>query len=395
VLDSVNLHDSALREINERKRTELLLQESESRYRQIVENADDAIYRTDAHGSITYVNPTSLELLGINTTEGLLGRNYLDFIVPDWCRKVRRFYARQFLDGELNTYLEFPIITSDGHELWLGQNVRLIKDADRSIGFQAVARDITAIKRSQEALLLARDQAQEASHLKSDLLARVSHELRTPLSGILGYAELLSDEAFGTLTDEQKGAAKTIVESADYLTTMINDLLDEAQIEARKLVLQVSECSPGSLLHDIEEMMTVLAQKRGLVLRTILDPSTPLIIYSDPQRLRQIMINLVANAIKFTKEGEVCVKMFQPDPNHWAVQVSDTGIGIPKDSQAIIFEPFQKADSALIGSNRGVGLGLSITKQLVDLMDGRIELVSEFGKGSTFLITLPLHRSAR
>ena len=395
VLDSVYLYDSAMREINERKRTEILLQESESRYRQIVENADDLIYRTNADGSIAYVNPTSLQLLGINDINSLLGRNYLDFIVPSWRRKVRQFYAHQFLSEESNTYFEFPITTSDGHELWLGQNVQVIKDADRVIGFQAVARDITAIKRSQEALLLARDQAQEANHLKSDLLARVSHELRTPLSGILGYAELLRDDAFGTLSDEQKQVAKTIVESTEYLANMINDLLDQAQIEARKLVLRFSECSPGNLLHDLEEMMTVLAQKRGLVLRTILDPSAPVTVYSDPQRLRQIMINLVANAIKFTKKGEVCVKMFQPDPIHWAIQVSDTGIGISKEAQAIIFEPFQKADSSLTGYNRGVGLGLSITKQLVDMMDGQIELVSQVGEGSTFLVTLPINRRVK
>ncbi|MGA7194710.1 MAG: PAS domain S-box protein, partial [Anaerolineales bacterium] len=395
VLDSINLYDSARQEIADRKWTEVLLQESESRYRQIVENADDLIYRTNTEGIITYVNPTGLRLFGTDNINSVLGTNYLEFIVPSWRKKVRRFYVHQFLSGDSNTYFEFPTTTSDGHEVWLGQNVQIIKDADLIIGFQAVARDITAIKRSQEALSLARDQAQEASHLKGDLLARVSHEFRTPLSGILGYAELLRDNVLGPLSEDQRRAAGTIVESSEFLTNMISDLLDQAQIEARKLVLQFSECSLADLIDDLKKMMEVLVQKRGLTLQTVLEPGMPITVYSDPQRLRQILINLVANAIKYTKQGEVCIKIFQPDATHWAMQVSDTGIGIPEDAQRIIFEPFQKVDGSLTGQNRGVGLGLSITKQLVDLMGGQIELTSKIGEGSTFLVTFPVNKAKR
>lgn len=395
VLDSVNLYDSAMREVAERKRTEILLQASEARYRQIVEDADELIYRTNAEGYITYVNPTGLRLFCVDKVEDILGRSYLEFIVPDWRTKAQRFYVRQFLSGESNTYFEFPTITSDGHELWLGQNVQIIREADRIVGFQAVARDITAIKHAQEALSLARDQAQQASHFKSDLLSKVSHELRTPLAGIMGYAELLRDQAFGPLARDQKQAVETIAESSEYLSNVISDLMDQAQIEAKKLVLHFGECSPGELLHDIEEMMTVLAQKRGLTLRIILEADVPALVYSDEQRLRQILINLVANAIKFTKHGEVCVRMFRPDPAHWAMQVSDTGIGIPAEVQAIVFEPFQKANSSLTSDNRGVGLGLSITKQLIELLDGQITLTSEVGKGSTFLVILPISKTGR
>ncbi|MGE5774809.1 MAG: histidine kinase N-terminal 7TM domain-containing protein [Chloroflexota bacterium] len=392
VLDSVNLYESAIREVEERKRTEFMLQESEARYRQIVENADELISRTTIGGDITYVNSTSLRLFGIDKIEHILGRNYLDFVAAGWRTKVQRFYLHQFLSSEPNTYFEFPVITSDGHERWLGQNVQVIRQGDQIVGFQAVARDITAIKRAQEALLLARDQAQEASHFKSDLLAKVSHELRTPLFGILGYAELLRDGTLGTLAPDQKQAAETIAGNSHYLANMISDLMDQAQIEAKKLVLQFSECSPGELLQSLEEIMSVLAQKKGLALRTILDPQVPSTIYSDAQRLRQILINLIANAIKFTKQGEICVRIFMPNENQWALQVSDTGIGIPAEARAIIFEPFQKVNSILTKDNRGVGLGLSITKQLVDLMGGQIVLHSEVGKGSTFTITFPLKK---
>ncbi|HUH98944.1 MAG TPA: PAS domain S-box protein [Anaerolineales bacterium] len=392
VLDNINLYTSAMQEIAERKRTESLLQESEARYRQIVETANDLIYRTDAQGHILYVNPTSLRLFGLDRIEDILGKSYLDFIIPDWREKVRRLYVRQFLSGESNTYFEVPVLTLDGHELWLGQNVQVIRDDGRVVGFQAVARDITAIKQAQEALAIARDQAQEANHLKSDLLARVSHELRTPLSGILGYAELLRDNTFGPLSEDQRRVAKTIVESSEYLTNMINDLLDQAQIDAKKLVLRFSECSPADLLGGLKEIMAVSAQKKGLTLRTVLEPDAPVTVYSDPQRLRQILINLVANAIKFTKQGEVSIRILGANPTHWALQVSDTGIGIPEESQAIIFEPFQKVDSSLTGRNRGFGLGLSITKQLVDLMGGQLELASKVGEGTTFLVTLPINK---
>ncbi|HSK88681.1 MAG TPA: ATP-binding protein, partial [Anaerolineales bacterium] len=263
------------------------------------------------------------------------------------------------------------------------------------VGFQAVARDITTIKRAQEALSLARDQAQEASHFKGDLLARVSHELRTPLAGVMGYAELLRDQAFGPLSKDQMQAVETIAESSEYLSTVISDLMDQAQIEAKKLVLHFGECSPSELLQHLEEMMAVLAQKRGLTLRMILEPDVPARVESDNQRLRQILINLVANAIKFTKQGEVCVRIFRPDQTHWAMQVSDTGIGVPEEAQATIFEPFQKVKSVLTRDNRGIGLGLSITKQLIDLLDGQIVLTSQAGKGSTFLVTLPIHKTGR
>ncbi|HSB00978.1 MAG TPA: ATP-binding protein, partial [Anaerolineales bacterium] len=155
---------------------------------------------------------------------------------------------------------------------------------------------------------------------------------------------------------------------------------------------QFSQCSPGELLQNLEEIMSVLAQKKGLTLRTILEPEMPVTVYSDAQRLRQILINLVANAIKFTKQGEICVRMFQPNSTSWAIQVSDTGIGIPVEAQALVFEPFQKVNSFLTKDNRGIGLGLSITKQLVDLMGGQITLNSEVGKGSIFTVTFPISK---
>jgi PAS domain S-box-containing protein len=376
VLDNANLYSSALLEIAERKRTESLLQESEARYRQIVESASDIIYRTDSQGFFIYVNPTAYHLMGFKTDTEVLGKHFLTLASPKVRNRLKRFYNHQYLKGETNTYYEFQALTSDGQEIWLGQNVQIIRENGKIVGFQAVARNISDIKQAQDALAIARDQALEASRLKSKLLASVSHELRTPLSGILGYAELLHDNSFGPLIPDQKSAVGNIIQSANYLTTMINELLDEAQIEAKTLILKLEPCSPRTILDGIEASMGILAQNKGLSLSTTIDPGVP--------------NSLIGNAIKFTKKGGVNVRMFMNNPLQWGIEVSDTGIGIPEKEQPQIFEPFHKVDSSLTGDNRGTGLGLSITKQLVDLMEGQIKLGSELGRGSIFTISLPI-----
>jgi PAS domain S-box-containing protein len=390
VLDNAQLYNSALLEIADRKRTEALLQESEVRYRQIVESASDIIYRTDSQGIFTYVNPTAYHMMGFKSDTDVIGKNFLELASPQARDRLKNFYDLQYLNGEINTYYEFPALTLNGQEIWLGQNVQIIKEGEKIIGFQAVARNINDIKQAQDALSIARDQALEASRLKSKLLANVSHELRTPLSGILGYAELLYDNSFGPLIVEQKDAIGNIIQSANYLATMINELLDEAQIEAKTLILKMESCFPQTLLDGIDASMGILARNKGLVLTTLIDPGLPEKIICDERRIQQILINLIGNAIKFTKKGEVKVRLFRSNHSHWGIEVSDTGIGISIKDQAQIFEPFHKVDSSLTGDNRGTGLGLSITKQLVDLMDGQINLQSEIGKGSTFTLSLAI-----
>jgi PAS domain S-box-containing protein len=390
VLDNANLYDAALRELEERKRAESLLRESEVRFRQIVENASDIIYRADNEGNFTYVNPTALNLMGFKSESEVLGRNYLELARPEWRAKLKRFYVRQFLRGEQNSYFEFEALTNDGRAIWIGQSVQIIRDAEKVIGFQAVARDITKLKQAQEALALARDQAMEASRFKSQLLAKISHELRTPLGSIIGYAELLQGRAFGELNEEQRDATNNIVDSANYLNTMINELLDQAQIEARSLKLHILPFSPAEMLAQVAVTMSILAQRKNLAFSHTIEAGFPENLLGDAKRLQQILINLTGNAIKFTTKGSVKVELFRPDPTHWAMRVSDTGAGIPKDAQAYIFEPFRQVDNAITHYNRGTGLGLSITKQLVELMGGQIDLQSEVDQGSVFTVTLPI-----
>ena len=383
----VTIHD-----ITRRKQAESLVQESESRFRQIVENASDLIYRFDNTGHVTYANPSTLHLLGFEKEADVLGRYFIDLTLPEYRTKLKRFYFHQYLSREKTTYQEFPTLTADGREVWLGQSVQLIYAGDEILGFQALARDITAIKQAQESLRIARDQALEASRAKSQLLSRVSHELRTPLGGILGYGELLRDSTFGDLNAGQTKAIHEIIESTNHLTAMVNELLDEAQIRANTTILQEKPFSPATLLQQASAGLEVLAHNKGLKFTTSLDPNLPAELYGDERRLRQIIINLAGNAIKFTRAGEVSVKLLRPVEDAWEIQVSDTGVGISKESRGIIFEPFRQVDNSITRDNRGIGLGLSITKQLVDIMNGRIVLESEPGKGSTFIVILPIQK---
>lgn len=249
--------------------------------------------------------------------------------------------------------------------------------------------EITERRRAEEALMEARDRAVEASRLKTELLARVSHELRTPLSVILGYAEALLMGAFGPLSAEQQQSAQEIAQSTNYLTRVITDLLSEAQLEASKLKLNIDSFAPADLVADVHSKMNPLAQAKGITLTTDVAADLPPILWGDLYRLRQILTNLVSNAIKFTQQGTVKVELYRPDTDHWALQVSDTGPGIPDEAQAYIFEPFRQIDGSLTRLQGGAGLGLSIVKQLTNLMEGWITLTSQVGQGSTFSVIFP------
>jgi len=377
------------REITERIRAETALEESEARFRQIVENASDILCRVDPEGHFTYLNPTGLRILGYQESD-LMGCHFADLIAPRARQRISRLYLQQVLKKIPNTYQEFPVITGDGREIWLGQNVQIILEGDKVVGLQALARDITERKLFEDALSLARDQALEASQLKSQLLSKVNHELRTPLGAILGFGELLRSGTFGELTEQQLGAATQIVDSVNYLTSIVNELLDIAQIEARKVMLRMDECNPRQLLKDVEASMAILAHNKGLTFSTSATPDLPQTILGDERRLKQILINLAGNAIKYTQKGEVNVKVYRADSSHWAMEVHDTGIGIPAEAQAYIFEPFRQVQSTSTSENRGTGLGLSITRQLVELMGGEINLKSDPGRGSVFTVKLPI-----
>lgn len=245
-------------------------------------------------------------------------------------------------------------------------------------------------KRYQEELVIARDQAMSASRAKSTLLAKVSHELRTPLNGILGYGELLHYDAFGELSEKQKSATHQIIESTHFLTEMVNELLDAAQLDANMVVLKNEALSPTQLMESVEKKLATLASQKNLELRTSVSAALPERLLGDERRLQQVIFNLAGNALKFTKQGGVTLEMLRIDAGHWAIRISDTGIGIPREARQYIFESFRQVDNKVTRESRGSGLGLSITRQLVELMKGEISLESEVGVGSVFTVLLPL-----
>ena len=238
------------------------------------------------------------------------------------------------------------------------------------------------------------EHALAVNRLKSSILTRVSHELRTPLGVITLYGEMLQySQKFEPLSEETQDALSRILESAEDLTFYIEELLDQSALDANTLAIREDSFSPAKLLEKVYSQMHLVAKDKGLVLNVTVDPNMPEIIRGDMNRVQQVMVNLVGNAVKFTSEGKVQVAICLHDVGHYAIRVSDTGPGISSEEQAFIFEPFRQGTHSVKDTRIGIGLGLSIVKQLVDLMNGRIIVESEIGQGSTFTVLLPLNET--
>ncbi len=246
------------------------------------------------------------------------------------------------------------------------------------------------LEQRQEALAQARDEAISANRFKTQLVANVSHDLRTPLTGILGFADMLREGVYGPISQPQDSAVERIMENANRLIQMVNNLLEQAQLESGKITLQNEPFSPKELVVELDHLMQVLASRKGIEFTSFVDPALPSQLVGDRQRLHQMMMNLTHNAIKFTSVGHVHLEALKMDDQYWAIQVSDTGTGIPQEFHATIFKPFQQIDSSTTRQNVGVGLGLAIVKQLVEQMKGEITLDSTPNQGSVFTIKLPL-----
>lgn len=230
----------------------------------------------------------------------------------------------------------------------------------------------------------------EVERLKSTFIGMISHELRTPVNAILGYAEMFKEQVYGPVNEKQVNMTERIMANARRLLSLVNDLLDQAQIEAGKLSIRRKEVQLSVLLQNMHEAMDHQSAEKGLLLASTLDPALPETILGDPLRLQQILVNLVSNAIKFTEQGSVHVRFSKHKADRWQMQVSDTGRGIPAEQIPLIFDPFRQAESGAMREHGGVGLGLSIVKQLVTLMNGEVTVESQPGVGSTFSVILPL-----
>jgi PAS domain S-box-containing protein len=373
-----------------KKKVEDALVESERRYRQIVETANDIIYKADHQGNFIYVNPVAVRKTGYPEGE-LLKKNFTDLIDQDMVEGIKAFYHEQFLKRIPSTYKEFVILTKNGDKMWVGQNVEIIFTPGNKVnGFAAVVREITLRKKMEIQMLQAKKEAEQSAMVKEQFLANMSHEIRTPMNAIIGFTDLLLKTK---LDGEQKEFLSSIKNSGENLLYLINDILDFTKISANKITFEQIQFNVYDLIELATGLFDPRIKEKKIQLITEIDKTVPKLLYGDPYRLNQILLNLISNAIKFTEKGEVSVKLKAKEINKEMVALSaevlDTGIGISQDKISNIFQSFTQASNETTRKYGGTGLGLSIVKNLVELQGGKISLESKEGRGSVFYFTIP------
>lgn len=382
-------------DITEQKKTLEKLQNSELKYRQLVECASDMIHGCDHKGYFIYVNPVACHVLGYSE-EQLLGRHYSEFVVPEYRPILEAFYRKQYQERIPDTYIEFKGITGRGEIIWVGQSVHMLLEGDRLKGFQTVARNITERKKVENELIYAKQVAEKSMRAKEQFLSVMSHEIRTPLNAVIGLTHLLLEENPLPEQIEQLNAIKF---SADNLMVIINDILDFSKIESGKINFEKIDFEPVSIFKGIQQSLNFKAEEKNLRLLFSLDKKIPAKLSGDPVRLNQILLNLVSNAIKFTEKGYVEIKasVLKDADKEISLEfrVSDTGIGIESDKLTAIFESFTQASSETTRKYGGTGLGLTITKRLIELQGGTIQVNSRLGMGSEFIFNLTFGTAVR
>src|SRR5712692_7929298 len=376
-------------DISERLEAQRALGESEELFRTVSAAAPIGIFCTNASGKIIYTNRRWEEMTG-RKGEDAMRSGLADAVHPEDRAIVEKLWESGFaLRMELRDQCRF--LTPEGHVNWVQWQTKALVGRDGALeGYVGVIEDITRRRAAEQRLMEAKQVAEAASRAKSEFLANMSHEIRTPLNGILGMTELALDTE---LKPEQREYLEMVRSSAESLLGIINDILDFSKIEAGRLDLESVSFSLPDCIESALEPLAVRAQQKGLEVTWALQGDVPEVLLGDPTRLRQILINLVGNAIKFTKEGEVSVRAQRLQSKDGFIRirfsVSDTGMGIPKDKQQQIFDAFSQADSSTTREFGGTGLGLSISARLIQLMKGEIELESTPGKGSSFTFNVP------
>jgi len=376
-------------DVTDRKRAEAALQVSEAHLRAILDHSPALIFLKDIAGRYLDVNRQFEQAFGLSR-EMILGRTDAELFSPEQARTFGD-NDRMVLDAKRPLQFEEVALYGDGFHTSLVVKFPLLLQDGTPYAVGGVATDITDRKRAEAALAQARDQAMDAARIKSEFLATMSHELRTPMNGVIGMAGLLLDTA---LTVEQREYAETIRNSGDHLLMIINDILDFSKIEAGHLTLEALDFNLRSMIEDTLDLVAVQAQRKKLELVGLIDASVPSAVRGDPGRLRQILMNLLGNATKFTDGGEVLLRMavvrVAGDQVVLRGEVEDTGIGIDPEGQSKLFKIFSQVDSSHTRRYGGTGLGLAICKRLSELMGGEIGVESTVGKGSRFWFTVCL-----
>ncbi len=363
----------------------------------LMENIPDSVYFKNRESRFMHISKAMVSKFGMDSADQAIGKTDADIFTDE--------HAQQARDDELEIMRTGrPLVSRVERETWPDREdtwvsttkMPLRNQSGEIVGTFGISRDVTELKRTQDELQIARDAAEAANKAKSDFLANVSHEIRTPMNGIIGMTELLLNTE---LTSEQREYQQLALSSADALLGLLNDILDFSKIEAGKLEI---ERLPFKLRDTLGAMLRTLASRaaqKGVELAAHIAPDVPDDLLGDASRVRQVVVNLVGNAIKFTEEGEIVVRVTvveqSEDSASLRFAVSDTGIGISPAQQARIFDAFTQADASTTRQFGGTGLGLAISTQLVMLMGGRLAVKSRLGHGSTFHFTLDFGRTAQ
>jgi len=360
---------------------------AEEEYRAILETIEEGYYETDLEGRLTFFNEALCRILGYSRKE-LKGLGYQRLMDRDHAARAFRTFRRVYLTGRPDKALDWEFVRKDGTRIPVEASVLVMRDADgKTTGFRGIVRDVSDRSRA-DVLLAAKIKAEAESRAKSGFLANMSHEIRTPLNAIIGMTELAMDT---DLSEGQKEIVHVINRESENLLGLINDILDFSKIEADRYELEEIPFDLRVLIEDLAHSFAMRAERKGIELVSFISPGIHTRLVGDPGRLRQVIANLVGNALKFTEKGEIFIKVEQEEDRGSELvlkfSVRDTGIGIPPDRQGRIFESFTQADGSTARQYGGTGLGLAISSRIVEMMGGEIVVESTVGQGSTFSFT--------
>jgi len=400
----------------EREQTTIALHATEEKFRSIFENAIEGIYQTTLSGEYLSANPALAKIYGYNSPAELIealsgsihNKLYVDLHRRDEFISLMAFH-NEVLDFESRVYRR------DGRIIWISENARLVKDAEgQPLYYEGMVKDISDRKQAAEELFKAKEAAEAANHAKSQFLANMSHELRTPLNAIIGYSEMLEEEVEELDEPDLVADLKKIHSAGKHLLGLINDILDISKIEAGKMDLFLETFDVTALIREVEATIQPLVKKNANTL--IVDcPAEIGLLHADLTKVRQVLLNLLSNAAKFTQAGTITLRVERvesppevasslnqgatthvsaiasaPEAPVIVFWVSDTGLGMTEEQQSRLFQPFTQADTSTTRKYGGTGLGLAISRHFCRMMQGDITLMSDYGKGSTFKVSLPL-----
>jgi len=377
-------------DITRMERADETIRQSEQEFRLLAEHSTDAITRYDLAGKVLYISPSVERLLGYSVDE-CVGRYSSDFLHPDDVDRVTEEILGMFTDGNIRR-TSFRMMAKDGRYLWLESAMTPVEGFDKKYqGFIACTRDVTDQKIREQELMAAREKAEQASLTKSRFLANMSHELRTPLNAILGFSEMMTEQVFGPMENDQyMEYAGLIHESGSHLLSLISDILDMSKIEAGKYDLALEPVCVGTAIEKAARMVQTRVDEGELELLLQLDGADGYTVLADERAVTQILLNVLSNAVKFTPAGgRITVSALPAAHGHIAISVKDTGVGIDPDDLERVLNPFEQDVRHAELASQGTGLGLPLVRALVDMQDGAFAIESTPGRGTTVNIMLP------